>query len=134
MNRTLLGQDAKNLPISDEEVVQLLRAGETALFEVVMRRYNQRLYRIARAILRDDAEAEDVTQQAYVNAYRHLDQFAGRALFSTWLTKIAVHEALARARQRRRFEEPEAVDRSNGGHHERVESAGARPGAPSVYQ
>ena len=71
MNRTLLGQDAKNLPISDEEVVQLLRAGETALFEVVMRRYNQRLYRVARAILRDDAEAEDVTQQAYVNAYRH---------------------------------------------------------------
>jgi len=74
-----------------------------------MRRYNQRLYRVARAILRDDAEAEDVTQQAYVNAYRHLDQFAGRATFSTWLTKIAVHEALARARRRERFDEREAV-------------------------
>ena len=79
-NRPLLGQDARNLPISDDEVVRRVRAGETGLFEVVMRRYNQRLYRVARAILRDDAEAEDVTQQAYVNAYRHLDQFAGRAM------------------------------------------------------
>ena len=108
-NRALLGQEAKNLPISDDEVVRRVRAGETGLFEVVMRRYNQRLYRVARAILRDDAEAEDVTQQAYVNAYRHLDQFAGLALFSTWLTKIAVHEALARARRRARFDEQEAV-------------------------
>ena len=66
-NRALLGQNAKDLPVSDEEVVRRLRAGETGLFEVVMRRYNQRLYRVARAILRDDAEAEDVTQQAYVN-------------------------------------------------------------------
>ena len=108
-NRALLGQDAKDLPVSDEEVVRRVRAGETALFEVVMRRYNQRLYRVARAILRDDAEAEDVAQQAYVNAYRHLDQFASRAMFTTWLTKIAVHEALARARRRGRFEEQEAV-------------------------
>lgn len=109
-NRAVLGQDAKNLPISDDEVVRRVRAGETGLFEVVMRRYNQRLYRVARAILRDDGEAEDVTQQAYVNAYRHLDQFAGRAMFSTWLTKIAVHEALARARRWGRFDEREAVD------------------------
>jgi RNA polymerase sigma-70 factor, ECF subfamily len=107
--RTLLGQDAKNLPISDEEVVRRVLAGETALFEVVMRRYNQRLYRVARAILRDDAEAEDVTQQAYVNAYMHLDQFANRATFSTWLTKIAAHEALARARRRGRFDDTDAM-------------------------
>jgi RNA polymerase sigma-70 factor (ECF subfamily) len=109
-NHALLGQDARNLPISDEEVVRRVRAGETALFEVVMRRYNQRLYRVARAILRNDAEAEDVMQQAYVNAYRHLDQFAGLARFSTWLTRIAVHEALARSRRRGRFDEQETVD------------------------
>ena len=112
--RALLGQDARNLPISDEEVVRRVRAGETGLFEIVMRRYNQRLYRVARAILRDDAEAEDVTQQAYVNAYRHLDQFAGLARFSTWLTRIAVHEALARARRRGRFGEQETVDDWDG--------------------
>jgi RNA polymerase sigma-70 factor (ECF subfamily) len=114
MNRAVLGQDAKDLPVSDEEVVRRVRAGETGLFEVVMRRYNQRLYRVARAILRDDAEAEDVTQQAYVNAYRHLDQFASRARFSTWLTKIAVHEALACARRRGRFDEKEAVHDGDG--------------------
>jgi RNA polymerase sigma-70 factor (ECF subfamily) len=64
-----------------------------------MRRHNQRLYRAARAILRDDAEAEDAVQQAYLNAYRHLNQFEGRAQFSTWLTRIAVYEALARRRR-----------------------------------
>jgi RNA polymerase sigma-70 factor, ECF subfamily len=86
--------------LSDVEVVRRVRNGETALFEILMRRYNQRLYRVARAILKDDGEAEDVMQQAYVNAYVHLDQFAERASFSTWLTKIAVYEALARSRRR----------------------------------
>src|SRR5216110_661826 len=84
--------------LSDEEVVARVLAGETALFEILMRRYNRRLYRVTRSILRDDAEAEDVMQEAYVRAYTHLDQFAGRAAFGTWLTRIAVHEALARAR------------------------------------
>src|SRR2546426_12113216 len=87
---------------SDQEVVGRIRAGDTALYEIIMRRYNQRLYRVARAILRDDAEAEDVMQDAYVRAYQHLDQFAGRAPFSAWLTRIAVHEALARLRLRNR--------------------------------
>src|SRR2546422_8688998 len=90
---------------TDEEVVGRIRAGDTALYEIIMRRYNQRLYRVARAILRDDAEAEDVMQDAYVRAYQHLDQFAGRAPFSTWLTRIAVHEALARVRQRNRIQQ-----------------------------
>jgi RNA polymerase sigma-70 factor (ECF subfamily) len=67
-----------------------------------MRRYNQRLYRITRAIVRDEGEAEDMTQDAYVRACKHLDQFAGRAKFSTWLTRIAVHEASARLRRRGR--------------------------------
>ena len=62
---------------------------------------------MARAILRDDAEAEDVMQDAYFRAYEHLDQFAGAAKFSTWLTRIAVHEALARRRRKNRYEELE---------------------------
>ncbi len=95
---------ARGSELSDEEVVARVRRGETALFEIVMRRYNQRLYRAARAILRDDAEAEDVMQDAYVRAFTHLDQFAGRAAFGTWLTRIAVHEALARARRRGLFQ------------------------------
>ncbi len=67
-------------PLIDEEVVARVLAGETAMFEIVMRRHNQCLYRVARAILRNDGEAEDVMQDAYVRAYEHLDQFAGRGL------------------------------------------------------
>lgn len=87
-------------PLSDEEVVRRVVDGETALFEILMRRYNQRVYRVVRAIVRNDDEAEDVMQQAYVNAYEHLRQFAGDAKFSTWLTRIAINEALARVRKR----------------------------------
>jgi len=94
---------------TDEDVIARVRAGEKELYEIIMRRYNQRLYRIARAILREDDEAEDVVQDAYVRAYQHLDQFLGRARFSTWLTKIAVHEALARVQKRGRTQELEAM-------------------------
>ena len=101
-------------PLSDEEVVARVLAGDTSIFEVLMRRHNQRLYRVARAILRNDAEAEDVMQDAYVRAYEHLEQFAGRAKFSTWLTRIAVHEALARRRRCKRYEELEPTSDREG--------------------
>src|SRR5687767_12005388 len=89
--------------LSDELVVSRILSGQTALFEVLMRRHNERIYRAARAILRDESEAEDVMQQAYLNAYSHLRQFDGRSKFSTWLTRIAIHEALARVRRRGRY-------------------------------
>jgi len=88
-----------NASLTDEEIVRRVRGGEPALFEVLMRRYNQRLYRVARAILGSDAEVEDVMQEAYLRAYAHLGQFAGRSRFSTWLTRIAAHAAAARGRQ-----------------------------------
>ena len=90
--------------LTDEQVVRHVLTGQTALFEILMRRHNERLYRVARAIVRDDSEAEDVMQQAYVNAYANLRQFAGKARFSTWLTRIAVNESLARARRRGTYE------------------------------
>lgn len=93
--------------LSDEEIVHRVLAGETALFEVIMRRYNQRLYRAARAITRNDSQAEEIMQSAYVRAYEHLDQFAGRASFGAWLTRITVNEALARVRDAHRFSETE---------------------------
>jgi RNA polymerase sigma-70 factor (ECF subfamily) len=96
--------------LSDEELVRWVVSGDTSCFEVLMRRYNRRIYRAARAILRDDAEAEDVAQEAYVKAYQHLAQFEGRASFSTWLTRIAVNEALARVRKRSRNEEMDGMD------------------------
>jgi RNA polymerase sigma-70 factor (ECF subfamily) len=90
--------------LSDEEIVARVAAGEVASFELVMRRYNRRLFRAVRSILKDDAEVEDVIQEAYVSAFAHLADFSGRARFSTWLTRIAVHEAFARLRKRRRSE------------------------------
>lgn len=105
MSPTALEISNSTEPLSDEEVVRRVLEGETALFELIMRRYNQRLYRVARAILRDDAEAEDVMQDAYVRAYEHLGQFAGRSQFATWLTRIAIHEALARAQRRKRIDQ-----------------------------
>lgn len=85
--------------ISDEEVVRRVVAGESELFELLLRRYNQRVYRAVRTILRNPDDTEDVMQQAYVNAYRHLHQFEGRAGFATWMTKIAMREAAARNRK-----------------------------------
>jgi RNA polymerase sigma-70 factor, ECF subfamily len=89
---------------SDAEVIRQVLDGNTALFELLMRRYNERVYRAARAIVRDELEAEDVMQQAYVNAFTHLHQFNGSAQFSTWLTRIAINEALARVRRQGRHE------------------------------
>src|ERR1043166_9485029 len=98
---------------SDEKVLRRVRDGETALYEIIMRRYNQRLYRVARAILHNDVEAEDVMQDAYVRAYQHLKQYSGRSPFGAWLTRIAVNEAQARLRSRGRIQELEAM--FNGG-------------------
>lgn len=94
-------------PTTDEEIVALVLGGDLASFEHLMRRYNQRIFRTVRSMLGDDDEAEDIVQEAYVQAYEHLAQFAGRAKFSTWLTKIAIHAALAR---RRRLARVEIVD------------------------
>src|SRR5215470_7191100 len=105
---TALLERAKIEGWTDEEVVERVKGGETALYEILMRRYNQRLYRAARAILKDEIEAEDVMQDAYVRAFQNLHQFEGRAPFSAWLLRIAVNEALGRKRGRDRnvsFEE-----------------------------
>ncbi|MFB3902997.1 MAG: RNA polymerase sigma factor [Acidobacteriota bacterium] len=89
--------------LTDEDVVTRVLDGETALFEVIMRRHNQRLYRTVRAILGSDDEAEDVMQDVYVQAYRNLAQFEGRASLATWLTRITVNQCFSRLRKRRHF-------------------------------
>ena len=94
-----LAVDTSQTGPSDEEVVRRVIEGEAALFEILMRRYNRRLFRVTRSIVANDQEAEDIIQDAYVRAYQHLDQFEGRARFSTWLTKIAIYEAYARVRR-----------------------------------
>ena len=85
--------------VADEEIIREVRAGDDRRFAILMTRYNQRLYRVCRAVLSSDSEAEEAVQEAYLKAYRNLDGFEHRAKFSTWLTKIAFHEALARKRR-----------------------------------
>lgn len=85
---------------TDESIVERVRGGDTALYEILMRRHNQRLYRTIRAIVREDGDVEDVMQQSYLDAYLHLDQFRGAARFATWLTRIAVHRAIRHSQRR----------------------------------
>jgi RNA polymerase sigma-70 factor (ECF subfamily) len=92
----------QDVGLSDDEVVARIRAGELDLYEILMRRHNQNVYRAVRAIVRDEGEVEDVVQEAYFCAYRHLASFQGRARFSTWLVRIAVNGALDRRRRRAR--------------------------------
>jgi RNA polymerase sigma-70 factor (ECF subfamily) len=87
--------------LGDEELVRMARARDETAVRVITRRYNRRLFRIARSILRNDAEAEDVVQETYVRAFTGLDMFRGDAAFGTWITRIAMNEALGRLRRRR---------------------------------
>src|SRR4051812_21335645 len=86
----------------DQALVARIVGGDTGAFELVMRRHNGALFRAARAILRDDADAEDALQEAYLAAYRNLGAFRGDARLSTWLTRIVINQALGRLRARRR--------------------------------
>ena len=94
--------DSATAGLSESELIARIVAGECELFEIVMRRHNQQLYRAARAILRDEAEVEDVLQQAYLNVFAHLAQFEARSQLSTWLTRIVINEACARRRRSQR--------------------------------
>ncbi|MGC4113936.1 MAG: RNA polymerase sigma factor [Myxococcales bacterium] len=87
---------------SDEEVVERVLEGNRALFEVLMRRHDQRVYRAVRGLL-PEADAEDAMQQAWLSAYAHLGEFRAEARFSTWIVRIAVHEAFARMRKGRKL-------------------------------
>jgi RNA polymerase sigma-70 factor (ECF subfamily) len=94
--RSLAPPEGLAAALPDGDLVARVRAGERALFEILMRRHNQRLYRTARAIVQDEVEVEDVLQQAYLNAFAHLDQFEARSQLSTWLTRIVIKAAARR--------------------------------------
>jgi RNA polymerase sigma-70 factor, ECF subfamily len=86
----------------DAELVGRIARHDQAAFEILMRRYNGKLFRVARAVLKDDAEAEDALQEAYLDAFRHIGEFRGEARLSTWLTRIVINQALIRLRKHRR--------------------------------
>jgi len=88
--------------LGDVELARRVAHKDTVAFEALMRRYNARLFRVARAILKDDAEAEDALQDAYLAAYSHIGDFRADATLATWLTRIVINEALGRLRRRKR--------------------------------
>src|SRR6195256_1859075 len=96
-------QASQIIPIGtgDAELVRRARARDEAAIRAIMQSNNRRLYRIARGILRNDGEAEDVVQETYVRAFTHLDDFRGDSSLATWLARIAMNEALGRLRRRR---------------------------------
>ena len=96
--------------LPDAEIARRVAAGDEGAFRVLMRRYNQIMFRTARGILRDDAEAEDAVQEAYLLAYRSMDRFRGDARLSTWLVRIVANEAIGRSRKRSRSAEVIRLD------------------------
>jgi RNA polymerase sigma-70 factor, ECF subfamily len=94
----------------DEEMVARVRRGEREAFRGIVQRYNRRLYRVARGVMRDDGEAEDVVQEAYLRAYAALGEFRGESSLATWLTQIVLNEARGRLRRRRPTEDLEVLD------------------------
>lgn len=103
--------------LDDDALVTLVRAGQREAFRPIMQRYNQRLFRVARSVMGDDAEAEDVLQESWLRAYRKLDDFRGDSALSTWLTSIVLNEARGRLRRRHRMVGLEQIDaaESDGG-------------------
>lgn len=104
MNRPLQAPVARGAFDDDLSIAHRVAEGDTAAFELVMRRHNRRLYRLARAALRDDAEAQDALQDAYLCAYRSMGQFRGEAALSTWLSRLVLNECSARGRRSQRRE------------------------------
>jgi len=120
--------------LPDTEIVRRVRDGDTALFEILMRRHNQRVYRPVRAVVKDEADAEDVMQQAYINAFTHLHQFQERSQFSTWLIRIALHEAFGRRRKVRLSESMTQIPSDAGGSSDALSDALASPQADPERQ
>lgn len=97
-NRNTITADS----LSDTEIIGRILEGEKNLYKVIVRRYNQRLYKVGMSIINDDAEIEDVMQVAYIKAYENLRKFEFKSAFSTWLTKILINECLLRLKQRKK--------------------------------
>jgi RNA polymerase sigma-70 factor (ECF subfamily) len=105
--------DRAEMPeLGDAELVAHARRGNEAAIRTIVRRYNQRLFRVTRAILRSDSEAEDAVQASYVSAFTHLDGFRGDAQLATWLTRIAINEANGRLRRHHPVADPADLDRA----------------------
>ena len=100
MGKMTIGEPVTTASIADETIITRILQGEKDLYAIIMRRYNQRLYRIGMSIINEETEVEDIMQVAYINAYENLGKFAFKASFSTWLTRILINECLVRLKKR----------------------------------
>jgi RNA polymerase sigma factor (sigma-70 family) len=96
--------------MKEEEIIEQIKNGHKELYELLMRKYNQKLYRIARAIVKDDSDAEDILQDTYLKAYEKLGQFENRSQFSTWLIRILINNANSTLNKRKRFDKSAAAE------------------------
>ncbi len=126
MNRMALSSPA----LTDEEVIARVLNGEKELYELIMRRYNQRLYKICRAYVQDGDEAEDIVQETHIRAYQGLPGFQARSQFSTWLTRILINEALGRTRRSKRYVRMQSRPSGNGEGREIADSAASTTNNP----
>ena len=120
MPRVELRQTDRAEALSERELVQLARAGDGSAFRAIIQRNNRRLFRIARSILKNDSEAEDVVQEVYVRAFEHLSEFLGELTLATWLTRIAINEAQGRLRRQRPTVDLAVLDSEGNGMSETI--------------
>jgi len=114
MQRQEFRHDVDFLALGDAELVQLALQRDSNAFRAIMQRHNRRLYRVARSIMHDDSEAEDVVQEAYVLAFSNLAKFRAESSLATWLTRITLNEALGRLRRRRPTVDLSSLDLPSG--------------------
>ena len=110
MNPTQYNTETDYASLDDGALVSLVQGGDRSAFRHIMQRCNQRLYRVVRGVVDNDAEAEDIVQEAYVHAFEKIDSFRGEASIATWLTRIALNEAYGRLRKRRQTVDVEHID------------------------
>ncbi len=115
---------------SDADIARRIATGDDAALVLLMRRHNQSMYRAARSILKDEAEAEDAVQEAYLHAYRSIGAFRAESKLSTWLIRIVVNEALAKLRKRSRQAEVIRLGEDAEHEHAEVSMEEATPGQP----
>nr|HQV06218.1 sigma factor [Chitinophagaceae bacterium] len=100
---TIQNKEHTDQRIEEHELIKKILGGEKELYEILIRRYNQKLYRAIRSYLINEADIEDSMQNSYINAYTHLQQFRHDASFSTWLIRIGINEALAKLKEKKKF-------------------------------
>jgi RNA polymerase sigma-70 factor, ECF subfamily len=101
MTQSTVERSDNTLALGERNLVERAKSGDQSAFRAIMEQHNRRLYRVARAVMKDDTEAEDVVQETYLSAFSNLSNFRGDSSLATWLTRIALNEALGRKRKQR---------------------------------